>query len=52
MDSMDSGLSRVDEDLRALRSEVNARFDTLQRMMFQTSVVMIAALIGLIAAQL
>lgn len=56
---MDNGFNRVDADLRALRSEMNirfervdARFDALQRTMLQTSAVTIAALIGLIATQI
>ncbi len=36
----------------ALQGEMNTRFDVLQRTMLQTSGVMIAALIGLIATQL
>jgi hypothetical protein len=46
------GFRRLDEDLRSLRGEVNARFDALQRTMIQLGSAMIAALIGLIATQL
>lgn len=56
---VDSRFDRVERDMRAFKSETNARFDRLdarfdsmQRAMFQLSCVMIAALIGLIATQL
>jgi len=49
---MDEGFRRVDTDIRSLQAEMNVRFDALQRTMIQTSAVMIAALIGLIATQL
>ncbi len=49
---MDEGFRRVDTDIRGLRAEMNSRFDALQRTMIQTSAVMVAALIGLIATQL
>ncbi len=56
---MDNGFNRVDEDLRslrvetraeigALRSEMNARFDAMQRTMIQFGGGMIVALLGLI----
>lgn len=50
---------KVDREIHDLRSEmkagfdkVDARFEALQRTMFQTSVLVIVALIGLIATQL
>jgi hypothetical protein len=49
---MNARFERVDAENRELRGEMNARFDTLQRTLLQTSAVMIAALIGLIATQL
>jgi hypothetical protein len=45
---MEDGFSRVDAELRA----VHTRIDALQRTMIQTSAVTVAALIGLIATQL
>jgi hypothetical protein len=32
---VDDGFNRVDEDLRQLRAEMNARFDGIQRLMIQ-----------------
>ncbi|HEX3733996.1 MAG TPA: hypothetical protein VHU86_02460 [Solirubrobacterales bacterium] len=49
---MSDGFRRVDEDIRSLRGEVNARFDSLQRTMIQLGGAMIVALVGLIATQL
>lgn len=56
---MDKGFNRVDADMRetraelaAVRGEMNARFEAMHRLMIQTSAVMGAALIGLIATQL
>jgi vacuolar-type H+-ATPase subunit E/Vma4 len=56
---MDAGFKRVDEDIRGLRSEMNARFDGLQRAMIQGVIALsgafiagFAALIVLIATQL
>jgi hypothetical protein len=53
---MDDGFHRVDEELRALRTEMNARFDGLQRTMVQFAGGMIlafmAGFLGLIATQL
>jgi hypothetical protein len=48
---VESGFTRVDADIRDLRTEMNARFDSVQRTMIQFGGVMIAALIGLVAAQ-
>jgi hypothetical protein len=45
---MENGFNRIDAELRA----VHARIDALQRTTIQTSAVMVAALIGLIATQL
>jgi hypothetical protein len=56
---MGDGFRRVDEDIRGLRGEMNARFerlegkfDALQRILLQTNAVLVAAMIGLIATQL
>jgi hypothetical protein len=49
---MDQGFDRVDADLRELRTEMNTRFDALQRTLILATGGMIAALIGLIATQL
>ena len=37
---MDRGFSRIDEDVRTLRSDMNARFDSMERRMdsFQTAI--------------
>lgn len=58
-DRMEKGFERVDAELREQRQEMKAgfesigdRFDRMQRMMFQSSVIFIAALIGFIATQL
>jgi hypothetical protein len=48
---MDAGFQRVDEDIRGLRGEMNARFDGLQRALLQIGGGIIAALIALIATQ-
>jgi hypothetical protein len=53
---VDEGFRRVDADIRDLRTEMNSRFDALQRTMLQIGGGMIAALLagfmGLIATQL
>ncbi len=53
---MESGFRRVDEDIRGLQSEMNQRFDALNRTLLQISGGVIATLIagfmGLIATQL
>jgi hypothetical protein len=49
---VDTGFSRIDADMRELRTDMNARFDSLQRTMLQTSGLVVAALIGVIATQL
>jgi hypothetical protein len=53
---VESGFSRIDADLRdirgevsGLRSEMNSRFDALQRTMLQVGGGLIAALMGVIA---
>lgn len=46
--SMKAGFARVDTELRA----IHTRIDALQRTLIQSSVVTTAALIGLIATQL
>jgi hypothetical protein len=53
---VDDGFSRLDEDMRSLRTEVTARIDGLQRTMLQLGGGLIAAYLvgfgGLIATQL
>lgn len=56
---MDAGFKRVDDDIRELRSEMNARFDRLQQTMIQGVIALagafiagFAALIVLISTQL
>jgi hypothetical protein len=49
---MEAGFKRVDEDIRGLRSEMNQRFDALNRTLLQVGGGVIVALIGLIATQL
>jgi hypothetical protein len=51
-DEVNRRFDRVDEDIHHLRTDINARFDALQRTMLQTSGGVIIALIGLIATQL
>jgi hypothetical protein len=55
-DSIDSRFDRVDQDFRDLRSEMNARFDGLNRTLLQIGGGVIAALIagfmGVVATQL
>jgi len=52
---MDGGFSRVDGDLRELRSEMIARFDALHRLMIQLSggllITVIATLVSVIATR-
>lgn len=48
---MEAGFVRVDTDIRELRTEMNTRFDAMQRTMVQFGGVMIVALIGLVATQ-
>jgi DNA anti-recombination protein RmuC len=56
---MENGFKKVDDDIRELRGEMNARFDGLQRTMIQGVIALagafiagFAALIVLIATQL
>ena len=58
-DKVDQRFDRIDGEFREMRVEMNARFDSLQhsseslqRTMLQTSGLIIAALIGVIATQL
>lgn len=51
-DQIDKRLDKADIDMRELRTEMNLRFDSMQRSLIQFGGVMIAALIGLIAAQI
>lgn len=53
---MDAGFNRVDADLRELRTEMNARFDALQRTLIHVAGGILAAfgaaIVGLIATQI
>jgi len=49
---MDAGFREIREEMATHQREMNARFDSLQRTMIQFGGVMIAALVGLFAAQL
>ena len=46
---MRGGFARVDGEIRELRTEMNARFDALNRILLSSAVVIIAALLGTIA---
>jgi len=43
---IDGGFNRIDGDLRELRSEMNARFDALHRLMIQFSGGMFIAVVA------
>ena len=43
---MDAGFDRVDQDLRALRSETNTRFDALHRTLLQVGGGLIATFVA------
>jgi hypothetical protein len=43
---IDGGFNRIDGDLRELRSEMNARFDALHRLMIQLSGGMFIAVVA------
>ena len=53
---MEAGFTRVDEDIKGLRTEMNQRFDALNRTLLQIGGGMIATLLagilGVIATQL
>jgi hypothetical protein len=53
---MEAGFKRVDEDIKGLRTEMNQRFDGLNRTLLQISggvvATLIAGFMGLIATQL
>ena len=46
---MDLGFQRVDEETRALRAEMNARFDSLHRDMLGMQRTMIAMMVSMMA---
>ena len=46
---MREGFARVDGDMKGLRAEMNARFDSLSQILIGGAVAIIVALIGLIA---
>jgi hypothetical protein len=43
---MRAGFARIDADIRGLRSEMNARFETANRNLIAVTVAIIAAVIG------
>jgi hypothetical protein len=47
---VESGFNRLDQDLRHLRTEMNVRFDGLQRMMIQIAGGTIVAVLGTLAS--
>jgi hypothetical protein len=49
---MEEGFNRVDADIRELRTDMNTRFEGLQRTLLLGNLGIIAALIGVIATQL
>lgn len=49
---MKAGFARVDRDIKDLRTEMNQRFDALNRTLLQIGGVVVAALIALVATQL
>jgi acyl carrier protein phosphodiesterase len=51
-DAIDQRFDRLERDVRDLRTEINARFDGLQRTLLVLSGGIIAALIGVIATQI
>jgi chromosome segregation ATPase len=51
-DKVDRRFDRMEGDIREFRTEMNERFDSLQRSMLQASVLLIVALLGVIATQL
>ena len=51
-DQVDQRFDRLETDVTALRTEMNTRFDSLNRTLLQVGGGVIVALIGLIATQL
>jgi archaellum component FlaC len=51
-EQVDQRFDRVELDIREFRSEINGRFDSMQRTMLQSTVLVIVALLGIIATQL
>ncbi len=51
-DEVNRGFDRVEGDIRDMRTEMNGRFDALQRTMILFCGGIITALLGLIATQL
>lgn len=49
---MKAGFARVDRDIKDLRTEMNQRFDALNRTLLQIGGGVVAALIALVATQL
>ena len=49
-DAVDKRFDRVDRELSGLRTEMNARFDSLQRTMIQFGGSLLASFVGLVVA--
>jgi hypothetical protein len=49
---IDGGFNRIDGDLRELRSEMNARFDALHRLMIQVSGGLLIGVVGTVVSVL
>jgi hypothetical protein len=49
---IDGGFNRIDGDLRELRSEMNARFDALHRLMIQVSGGLLIGVVGAVVSVL
>ncbi len=43
---VDGGFARVDQDIRELRTEINTRFDSMQRAQYAGVIAIVAALIA------
>lgn len=51
-EEVDKRLDKVDANIQDLRREMNLRFDSIQRTMWQTGFVLTAAVLGVLATQL
>jgi hypothetical protein len=51
-DKVDQRFDKIEGDMKTGFDMMNARFDSLQRSMFQASVVLIVAVLGLLGTQL
>jgi hypothetical protein len=51
-DQVDQRFEQLERQIGGFRSDMDLRFDSLQRTMFQASVALIVALLGVLATQL